>query len=231
VPEPLVLVGCGGFGREAAEVARAINDRASRWELLGFLDDDPALWGATVSGIAVLGGLGELGGLPDARVVVCTGHPDDFGSRARIVKRLALPAQRFATLVHPAAVLPRSRRLGHGTVVLAGVVATADVAVGVHVALMPHVVLTHDDHVGAYATIGAGARLAGGVHVSEGAYLGAGCLIREGCRIGRGAIVGMGAVVLTDVPAGEAWVGVPARFLRTVVPRPRRGESASAWAS
>ena len=214
----LVLVGSGGFGRETAEVVRAINDFAGapRWDLLGFLDDDDAQWGASVSGTPVLGGLDQLDGLPDASVVVCTGHPGNFTSKKRIVGCLGLARERYATLVHPAAVVPASCSLGEGTVVLAGVVATADVCVGAHVGVMPQTVLTHDDQLDDFVTVGAGARVAGSVHVGEGAYLGSGCLIREGRAVGPWALVGMGAVVTRDVPGGEVWAGVPARFVRAV---------------
>ena len=41
--------------------------------------------------------------------------------------------------------------------------------------------------------------------------------LREGVRIGADATVGMGSVVLDDVPAGQTWVGVPARPIRTGV--------------
>jgi sugar O-acyltransferase (sialic acid O-acetyltransferase NeuD family) len=218
-PEPLVLLGSGGFGRETVEVVRAINDAhggTPRWDLLGFLDDDPARWGEHVGGTPVIGGAGMLAELPDARAVVCTGHPGDFASKRRIVERLGLDAERYASLVHPAAVLGASCGLGAGTVVLAGAVLTAAVEVGDHVAIMPQAVLTHDDRVDDYAILAAGVRLAGGVRVREGAYLGAGCMVREDRTIGRGALVGMGAVVTSDVPAGEVWAGTPARLLRRV---------------
>jgi len=153
---------------------------------------------------------------PDASVVVTTGNPRDYFSRRRIVERLDLPAARYATLVHPAAVLPRSVSLGVGTVLGARVVATAAVRVGHHAAVLPGAVLSHDVKIGDYVTIGAGVCLAGGVCVRDGAYLGAGALIRERCTVGQSALVGMGAVVLTDVPDGEVWAGVPARRLRAV---------------
>jgi sugar O-acyltransferase (sialic acid O-acetyltransferase NeuD family) len=218
VAEPLILIGPGGFGRETAEVVRAINAAAPRWDLLGFLDDDAARWGTSVSGVPVLGGLDALTEHPDARVVVCTGHPGDFGSKKRIVERLGLAPERYATLVHPATAIAPSCRLGEGTVVLAGVVATTDVHVGAHVGLMPQVVLTHDDRLDDFVIAGAGVLVAGTVHVQEGAYLGSGCLIRENRTIGPWALVGMGAVVTRDVPGGEVWAGVPAEFVRRVEP-------------
>ena len=213
---PLVLVGTGGFARETAEVVHAVNERRPTWDLCGFVDDDPDLTGTCVDGLPVLGPVDLVHRLPDARVVVCTGHPGNYFSRRRIVERLGLPEDRFATLVHPAAVVPRSARLGPGTVVLANAVATTAVRVGAHVAVMPAVVLTHDDVVGDYATLGAGAALAGGVTVGEGAYLGAGVMVREGRTVGPWALVGMGAVVTADVPTRQVWAGVPARFLRDV---------------
>jgi sugar O-acyltransferase (sialic acid O-acetyltransferase NeuD family) len=217
--EQIVLVGSGGFGRETAELIRAINAAGTdgpRWDLLGFLDDEPACWGSSVSGTAVLGALDRLDGLPEARVVVCTGHPGNFASRRRIVERLALEPERYATLVHPAATIPASCTLGPGTVILAGVVATTDVEIGSHVAVMPQAVFTHDDRLDDFVTVGSGVCLAGAVHVQEGAYLGGGALVREHRTIGRGALVGMGAVVTQDVPGSEVWAGVPARRLRAV---------------
>ena len=106
---------------------------------------------------------------------------------------------------------------------LAGVVATADVTIGAHVVVMPQTVLTHDDQVDDFVTIASGVRLGGGVHIEREAYLGAGAMVREGLCIGEAALVGMGSVVLTDVPARQTWVGVPARAV--AVARPATGSS------
>ena len=47
--------------------------------------------------------------------------------------------------------------------------------------------------------------------VKDGAMIGMGALIGAGITIGENAVVGMGAVVLKDIPAGETWVGSPAK--------------------
>ncbi len=210
----LVVIGAGGFGRETAEAIRASNAAGATWRLLGYLDDDPALAGACVDGLPVLGGISELASVPGAAVVVCTGRPDNYLSRARIIKKLDLPADRYATIAHPTAAVSASSRIGPGSVLLAYAALTAAVRVGSHVAVMPHVTLTHDDVVEDFATLASGVRLGGGVHIGENAYLGAGALVRENRSVGSGALVGMGSVVLSDVPAGQVWAGAPARYLR-----------------
>jgi sugar O-acyltransferase (sialic acid O-acetyltransferase NeuD family) len=210
----LVVVGAGGFGRETVEAVRALNACGAGWRLLGYLDDDPALAGTIIDGTPVLGGITELKSLPAALVVVCTGRPDNYASRPRIVQALDLPAERYATIVHPTASVSASSQVGPGSVLLAHTALTAAVSVGSHVAVMPHVTLTHDDVVADFATLASGARLGGGVRIGRGAYLGAGALVREGRTVGPWALVGMGAVVTTDIPAGQVWAGVPARYLR-----------------
>ena len=47
--------------------------------------------------------------------------------------------------------------------------------------------------------------------VCKGATIGAGSTILPGLTIGEDAMIGAGSVVTKDVPAGELWVGNPAR--------------------
>jgi sugar O-acyltransferase (sialic acid O-acetyltransferase NeuD family) len=212
----LLIVGAGGFARETAEAVRAINGSDPVWRLVGFLDDDPALEGCVLDGTRVVGPIERLRDHPDAVIVVCVGNPSDYFSRSRIVRRLDLPLERYATLVHPSASWPKTSEIGPGSVLLASVVGTTGISIGAHVAVMPGVIFTHDDAVDDYATFGSGVRVGGGAHVGHGAYVGAGALIRERRSIGPWALVGMGAVVTRDVPEREVWIGSPARFLRRV---------------
>ncbi|MFF4029034.1 acetyltransferase [Streptomyces sviceus] len=206
----LVIVGAGGFARETAQAVRD----AGEFELLGHLDDDPALHGTDVDGVPVLGGCDLVHDLSEARVVICVGNPRDYAARARLVRRFGLPEERYTTVIHPTAAVSSTSEIGPGSVLLAHCVLTAAVRVGAQVAVMPHVVLTHDDVVEDYATLTAGVRLGGGVRLERGAYVGSGVLVREGTTVGAWSQIGMGSAVLDDVPPGEVWVGSPARRLR-----------------
>jgi sugar O-acyltransferase (sialic acid O-acetyltransferase NeuD family) len=207
----LLLIGAGGFGREAAEAVRAVNTLRPTWQLLGFLDDDPGKLGTTPAGLPVLGPVDLLSDYPTAQVVLCPGRPDNYSIRPKLAERLALDDERYATIVHPTATVGLSCEVGPGSVLLAHVDLTANVLVGRHVAVMPQVVLTHDVLVADFATLASGARLGGGCHVGQGAYVSSGACLREGTSVGGRAMVGMGAIVTHDVPDGRLWYGVPAR--------------------
>jgi sugar O-acyltransferase (sialic acid O-acetyltransferase NeuD family) len=217
MPTPLVIIGAGGFSRETAEAVRAVNSLAPTWELLGFADDDRSRAGTRIENVDVLGPIDEVvSKYAQAQLVVCTGRPDNYFSRARIVARIKQPEERFATLIHPAASVASSCVVGVGTVILAGTVVTAASTIGRHVAVMPACVITHDDSIADYVTIASGTRLGGSVTVGRGAYLGAGVLVREELSVGEWAMIGMGSLVTKSVPAGERWYGFPARQHGTV---------------
>jgi hypothetical protein len=142
----LIIVGSGGFARETAAAVHAINELHPTWRLLGFLNDDEALRGqCPYPDVPVLDGVDAAREMRTASVVVCVGNPRGYAARSRVVRRLALPPERYATVMHPSVQVSASCVVGPGSVLLAQAVLTADVRVGAHVAVMPQVVLTHDD--------------------------------------------------------------------------------------
>lgn len=52
--------------------------------------------------------------------------------------------------------------------------------------------------------------------VKKGASIGAGSTILPGITIGEGALIGAGSVVTKDVPAGEIWIGNPAKLYKKI---------------
>ena len=51
------------------------------------------------------------------------------------------------------------------------------------------------------------------MRIGRAAHLGMNSSVRERSSIGSYATVGMGAAVLSNVPDGETWVGVPAHVV------------------
>lgn len=86
--------------------------------------------------------------------------------------------------------------------------------VGARTLILTGSYVAHDVHIGDDCVIKPGAQIAGCVTLGDGVDVGMGAMIRQHVTVGDGARIGMGAVVLRDVPAGETWVGNPARRIR-----------------
>jgi sugar O-acyltransferase (sialic acid O-acetyltransferase NeuD family) len=164
-----------------------------------------------MAGAPILGSLETVGEYPDAEILLCVGAGVTREAMARRLGDLGVGIARYARVVHPDLQLPDSCTIGAGSIVLAGVVLTVDVVVGKHVVIMPNVTLTHGNRISSFATLCAGVTLGGEVRVEEAAYLGMNACVRQRVRIGSHSTIGMAAAVLTNVPAHETWLGVPAR--------------------
>lgn len=213
---PLVLVAASGLAREVLSSL----EQQDRYEVVGILDDSPALSGTSMHRVPVLGPISAAVDHPAAHLVVCAGKGSQ---RSDIVERLLalrIEEKRFATIVDQSVQVPSSCSIGTGSIVLAGTVLTVDVVVGRHVVIMPNVTLTHDNVVDDFATLCAGVTLGGTVTVGRAAYLGMNSCARENLAIGPGAVLGMGAALTHDLPADQTWIGAPARPLQRPGARP-----------
>ena len=202
------LLGAGGHAKVVIATLRAAGmDVVAAW------DDDLSREGSTVLGVPVEGPI--LACPPDAEVAV------GIGSN-RVRARLAAdPGRRYVSVVHPAAWVHESVRLGPGTVVFAGAVIQPDATLGRLVIVNTCASIDHECRIGDFAHVAPGVRLGGNVEVGTGALLGIGSVARGGAAVGAWATVGAGSVVIQPVPEGVCVVGCPARPIRKKGPSGR----------
>lgn len=210
---PLVIVGCGGFGREVHSLITALRRHtASPWDIAGFVDDMPSKDDIRKTGALASCVLGPITWLLESKeplaIVVAVGSP---GARRRIVSRLDQPQFSFPSLVHPDSTIGERVVIGPGSIVAAGARISAGVAVGRHVHLDQNVTVGHDSFLGDFTRLNPQACVSGNVWLQEGCLIGANATILQGLTAGPGATVGAGACVVRDVPALTTVKGVPAR--------------------
>lgn len=105
--------------------------------------------------------------------------------------------------------------------------------IGPRVWLMKHVHVGHDAHVGEGSELTPGVVVGGFATIGRHVKIGINATILPYRMIGDGAQIGAGAVVTKDVPAGETWVGNPARKLEDSQrdPRPHTERASSSTSS
>lgn len=192
----LFIIGAGGHGKVAAEIAEACGFADIR-----FLDQ---CWPDRTAN-----GRWPILGVPSAQEgpVFCAIGLNEV--RARIFSELNL--MESPRLVHPSAVISSSAELGAGTIAVAGSVVNIDARIGRGVILNTGSSVDHDCILGDFVHVSPGARLAGGVIVGDRTWIGIGAVVREGIKLGSNVVVAAGAVVLEDVPDGHRVAGTPAR--------------------
>ncbi len=210
--KPLIVIGAGSFP-EIVGVIRDLNRRAPSYSVDGILDDNPSLWGTEVEGTPILGPLVTAKEHDDALFIMGIGSHRSRLERCAIIERVGMPSTRYATLVHPGAIVYDSATLGRGCVLYPGVVVFANSTIGDHVLVLAHSVIGVRNSVCEGALITSHVSTTAGVTIGHYAHLGTGCCIAEGLKIGAGAQVCMGSVVLRDVPPGAVCLGNPARVI------------------
>lgn len=216
MPEQLLIFPFGGNAREALLSVLAINQRQKEWDILGFVDDDPARQGRECCGVRVLGGRELLARHPSARVLAVPGNPQNFQRRMEIIGGLQVAEERFATIVHPTAVLSPDAVIGANTIVMANVVLSCGVTVGRHCVILPNTVISHDSSVGDGSCLGSNISVSGTVRIGASCYIGSGTRMRENIAIGAGTLIGLGSNVVSDIGEGVVAVGNPAKIIRKI---------------
>lgn len=207
----LVILGTGGNCLDILDAVQALNRHSHEFDVLGFLDDNPAIHHQLFGGCTVHGPLSLASRFGDAFFVNGIGSTRSYPDKPKITRALEIEPERFATVVHPSAVLSPLATVGKGTVILANTTVCANARIGHHGMILPNCVISHDCCLDDYAIMASGAVLCGNVTLEKSCYIGAGSVILEGITVGSGSLVGAGSVVTRDVPPDTVVMGNPAR--------------------
>lgn len=209
---PLFILGTGGQARDVAEIAAAVGYRPvfvtrdpfviATWRLADEVvcEDEALTWKNEAFAIGI----------------------GDNRTRANIAVRLR-ETLRFPALIHPDTSFGRGQQeraaATEGSIIFAGVRATANVSIGDFCAVNVNATLSHDVELGDFASVSPGANIAGNVRIGNGALIGAGAAINQGndkrkLEIGAWCAIGSGAVVVRDCDPDSIYAGVPARKIR-----------------
>ena len=207
-PDPhhaLVLIGGGGHAAVVLDAARQAG-----WRVDGFYDDNPDA--PLASEAPHLGTIREITrDMPEhQRPIIAIG---DLRARLSLLAE-NVPhelGERFATVVHPSAIVAGSAELDAGTFVGPGAIIYARARISVDCIINSGAIVEHDCGVRANAHVAPGAVLAGGTEVGRHTLVGVGARTLPMAKLGMWSVVGAGAAVTEEVPDRTVVAGVPAK--------------------
>lgn len=198
----IVIIGASGHGKVIADIAKNVG-----YEKITFLDD------------------GRTGKVGDYEIVGDSSLIDSFDAdffvaigngivRERISRMLEEKGKNIPTLVHPAAVVAESARLGCGTSVMAGAVINPDAVIGKGSIINTGSSVDHDCVIGEYNHISVGSHIAGSVVTDENVWIGAGATVSNNITICSNVLLGAGAVAVKNIEEAGTYIGVPAKIMK-----------------
>lgn len=122
-------------------------------------------------------------------------------------------SQKWATIIHPKAIISRSAKIGDGVYVGAGAIIGPQAVIGNHTIINTGSIIEHDVIIGDFCHVGPGVILTGSVQLGNFSLLGAGTTVIPKIQIGEDVIIGAGSTVIRHVPDKIKAVGSPLRFI------------------
>lgn len=207
----IIIIGCNGNCVDIAEAVEALATKGEAVKVVGFLDDADAVQGSSVAGYPVLGRIADASKFAGSSFVNGIGSPKSYRFKADIIAKAGIPDDRWATIIHPTAVVSRHASIGCGTVLLANVSVGAGARIGRHCIVLQNSVISHDSIVGDYSALATGVCVSGGCTIGDNCYVGGNVSIRDGITIAPGSLIGIGSVVVKSITPSCVAFGNPAR--------------------
>ncbi len=198
----LIIIGAGGFGREAAWTAETAG-----FEVAGVCDDDPGA-APRCAGRPFFGAIENA--VRDGRVAVAKVRffvaIGTNAVRRALFERAVGCGLQPASVISPHALIAPTVVVGEGSYAGPGCVISVGTRLGRGVIVNNLASVGHDVMIGDFAQVCPGAAISGGCSIGEEALLGTNATVIPLKRIGAKATLGAGALALRDIADGESVV-------------------------
>jgi acetyltransferase EpsM len=212
----LVILGGSGIGMIAASIANDLG----YFEILGFLNDVVPFNSkiGKFKQYKVIGTTDDITKyLPDLNIyffIAYVGMKNEEEIYNKILK-LNIPRERFATLIHPTAIIPKGLcSIGNGVLMAPLSQISPDTSIADNCILLPNSFLGHDSTMERFAHIATNGVVGANVHIGKAVHIGSNATLREKITVGDFSLVGAGSVVLNNVAPNTIVVGNPAETLK-----------------
>ena len=207
----LGIYGAGGLGREVFELANVINSCNNFWTEIIFIDDAKVTTNPRQAVILNFDEIKNKYELDDFEVCIAIGEPV---VRKILMDKLTSSNIKIKSLIHPEVYIPKSTKVGKGTIINKFVSITSDITIGENVYIHPMACIGHDSIIGKNAIISSFVDVAGNCVVGNEAFLAIGTILKQGIVIGEKSILGLGSIVHKNIPSNVIAMGNPARPMK-----------------
>lgn len=204
----LIIVGASGFGRELLQWCKDINEIEPRWNLKGFIDDNPSALDGYECDFKIIGSIKEWAPNENEEFVIALGFP---AVKQKVVESLLGRGANIVTLIHPDAHIGGFCKIGKGCIIYPDTRLTVNVTVGDYVTILAQNFIGHDAVIGNYSTLFGGCSVNGHVSIGERTLLNSHASTVPSIKIGNDVNVGAGSFVVSNVRAGRHVFGNPAK--------------------
>ena len=204
--EKILIFGASVGGREVFNIIQQLNEDNPTWEVLGFVDSNPALVGKEIEGYPVYGtdhGVSSNG----VKAICCVMNP---GIRKKVIENEIEPnGFELASIISPEGNRPKDLEVGPGSIIYPGVNISYGVQLGKSAFIFFNVMIGHDLHAGNYVTILPGATINGGVTIGDECLIGSGSTLHPGISVGRNSVVGIGTTLFEGIGEKKSAMALP----------------------
>lgn len=203
-----VIVCGGGFAREVISWIRQITAGPSQGDVVGIIDYSPTCLDGFDYDVPYLGSTADYQPPADVELVLAVGNPK---AKQELTSQLMARGGRFATIIHPTAVVAGSAKLGAGVMLCPLSLVSADATLSDFVTVNALSSVGHDARIGAFTTLSAHVDIMGFAQVGEGCLLGSGARVLPKVKVGAACMIGAGATAIRSVPDGMTLYAAPSK--------------------